>query len=74
MKVLKNELLTIKLNGVELDIKGTYYPASGGFDYWTPPEPACFEIDEVKICSFDATELLDFKMDDIEELILAKYE
>jgi len=74
MKALKNEIVTLNYKGVELDIKGTYYPAQMSADYYTPPEPEMFEIDEIKICSFDAYELLDFQIEDIETEILKRYE
>lgn len=58
--------------GVTLLVTGTFYKGSFG-DRETPPEPREFEIDKVMIGEYDANDLLENRMEEIESEILNTY-
>ena len=66
----------IELDDVTLDIYGHYTAGSSG-SYEDPPEADCFEIQGMFInyagIEVDVTELLYYRTEEIEELILIKF-
>lgn len=48
---------------IEVQVQGTYFPARGATGNhligWDPPEPATFEVDEVRVNGKVATEALE---------------
>ena len=59
----------IDFRGVELEIRGNYYPQTWG-DRETPPEKEKFDIDLVMLNGENVTELLEELMEDIEQTVL----
>ena len=62
----------VKLDGVELSVYGYYYEGDLG-DYLNPPEPEEFQISFVYLEGIDITDLIDCRIDEIEELIIQEH-
>ena len=63
------ETLQITLDNVTLDVTGTYY--RGGWGSWEEmPTPSQFEIDNVEINGVNVNDLLEDRMNEIENIII----
>jgi|TARA_B110000977_G_C10737256_1_gene361506 hypothetical protein len=66
----------IELDGVKLSVHGCYTEGSAG-NFFLPSDPDEFEVEYIFICGkkidIDITDLIYYRIQEIEEMIIEKY-